>query len=91
MIISTVTECDVTVVSVFGIYVEICDAWRYSACFCSRRSCGWLPEIEPSKQQLVTEKDMHQLMIGLLVIFFLGDAGRQMLAWPGVVDHQQLA
>jgi len=39
--------------------------------------------IEPSEQQVVTEKDMHKLIIGLMVIFFLGDPGLQTLAWLG--------
>jgi hypothetical protein len=39
--------------------------------------------IEPSKQQVVTEIDMHKLMIGLMVIFFLGDPSMQTLAWLG--------
>jgi hypothetical protein len=39
--------------------------------------------IIPSKQQVVTEIDMHKLMIGLMVIFFLGDPSLQTLAWLG--------
>ena len=39
--------------------------------------------IEPSKQQVVTETDMHKLIIGLMVIFFLGDPSLQTLAWLG--------
>ena len=39
--------------------------------------------IEPSKQQVVTEKDMHKVFIGLMVIFFLGDPSLQTLAWLG--------
>ena len=39
--------------------------------------------IEPSKQQVVTEIDMHKLIIGLMVIFFLGDPSLQTLAWLG--------
>jgi hypothetical protein len=39
--------------------------------------------IKPSKQQVVTEIDMHKLMIGLMVIFFLGDPSLQTLAWLG--------
>ena len=35
------------------------------------------------KQQVVTEIDMHKLMIGLMVIFFLGDPSLQTLAWLG--------
>jgi len=32
---------------------------------------------------MATETDMHKLMIGLMVIFFLGDPGLQTLAWLG--------
>ena len=32
---------------------------------------------------MVTEIDMHKLIIGLMVIFFLGDPGLQTLAWLG--------
>jgi hypothetical protein len=39
--------------------------------------------IEPSKQQVVTETDMHKVFIGLMVIFFLGDPSLQTLAWLG--------
>jgi hypothetical protein len=39
--------------------------------------------IEPSKQQVVTEINMHKLMIGLMVIFFLNDPSLQTLAWLG--------
>jgi len=39
--------------------------------------------IEPSKQQVATETDMHKLIIGLMVIFFLGDPGLQTLEWLG--------
>jgi len=39
--------------------------------------------IEPSKQQAVTEIDMHKVFIGLMVIFFLGDPSLQTLAWLG--------
>ena len=39
--------------------------------------------IEPSTQQVVTEIDMHKLIIGLMVIFFLGDPGLQTLSWLG--------
>ena len=39
--------------------------------------------IEPSTQQVVTKIDMHKLIIGLMVIFFLGDPGLQTLAWLG--------
>ena len=39
--------------------------------------------IEPSTQQVVTETDMHKLIIGLMVIFFLGDPSLQTLAWLG--------
>jgi hypothetical protein len=51
--------------------------------FCQGISCGYLPKIEPSKQQVVTETDMHKLIIGLMVIFFLGAPGLQTLAWLG--------
>ena len=72
-----------TVVSTSYVYVEICDGYPCHACFCSRISCGWQAKIEPSKRQVVTEKDMHKLIIGLMVIFFLGDPGLQTLAWLG--------
>jgi hypothetical protein len=39
--------------------------------------------IKPSKQQVVTEIDMHKLIIGLMVILFLGDPSLQTLAWLG--------
>ena len=39
--------------------------------------------IEPSKQQVITEIDMHKVFIGLMVIFFLGDPSLQTLAWLG--------
>ena len=39
--------------------------------------------IELSKQQVVTEIDMHKVFIGLMVIFFLGDPSLQTLAWLG--------
>lgn len=39
--------------------------------------------MESSKQQLVTETDMHKLFIGLMAIFLLGDPGLQTLAWLG--------
>ena len=32
---------------------------------------------------MVTEKNMHKLIIGLMVIFFLGDPSLQTLAWLG--------
>jgi hypothetical protein len=32
---------------------------------------------------MVTEKDMHKLIIGLMAIFFLGDPSLQTLAWLG--------
>jgi hypothetical protein len=52
MIIGTVIRCYVTVVSIFGIYVKICDEWPYPVCFRSRISCGLPLKIEPSKQQV---------------------------------------
>jgi hypothetical protein len=39
--------------------------------------------MKPSKQPLVMETDMHKLIIGLMVIFFLGDPSLQTLAWLG--------
>jgi len=42
--------------------------------------------IEPSKQQVVTEIGMHKLIIGLMVIFFLGDPSLQTLAWLGEMN-----
>jgi hypothetical protein len=39
--------------------------------------------IEPSKQQVVTKINMHKLMIGLMVVFFLGDPSLQTLTWLG--------
>jgi hypothetical protein len=47
--------------------------------------------IEPSKQQVVTEIDMHKLMIGLMVIFFLGDPSLQTLAWLGEMKLYMVA
>jgi len=82
---SLVISRHVTGVSISCVYVEICDENPYRACFCSRISCGWLHKMEPSKQQIVTEKDMHKLIIGLMVIFFLGDPGLQTLAWLGEI------
>jgi Mg/Co/Ni transporter MgtE len=32
---------------------------------------------------VATEKDMHKVIIGLMVIFFLGDPSMQTLAWLG--------
>jgi len=32
---------------------------------------------------MVAETDMHKLIIGLMVIFFLGDPSLQTLAWLG--------
>ena len=39
--------------------------------------------MKPSKQQVVMETVMHKLIIGLMVIFFLGDPSLQILAWLG--------
>jgi hypothetical protein len=39
--------------------------------------------MKPSKQQVVMETVMHKLIIGLMVIFFLGDPSLQTLAWLG--------
>ena len=39
--------------------------------------------MKPSKRQVVTETDMHKLIIGLMVIFFLGDPGMETIAWLG--------
>jgi hypothetical protein len=47
--------------------------------------------IEPSKQQVVTEKDMHKLIISLMVIFFLGDPSFQTLAWLGEMKTYMVA
>jgi hypothetical protein len=47
--------------------------------------------IKPSKQQVVTEIDMHKLMIGLMVIFFLGDPSLQTLAWLGEMKLYMVA
>jgi hypothetical protein len=47
--------------------------------------------IEPSKQQVVTETDMHKLFIGLIVIFFLGDPGMETLAWLGEMKIYMVA
>jgi hypothetical protein len=80
---STATSCYVTVVSISDGYVEICDEYPGQACLCSQISCGELPNIEPSKRQVATEKDMHKLIIGLMVIFFLGDPSLQTLTWLG--------
>ena len=80
-----------TAVSIFDIYVKICDEWPCPACFRSRISCGYPAKIEPSKQQMVTETDMHKLIIGLMVIFFLGDPGLQTLAWFGEMKIYMVA
>ena len=63
--------------------MSICDKYPYQACFRSLISCCWPSMIELPKQQVVTEKDMHKLIIGLMVIFFLGDPSMQTLAWLG--------
>ena len=47
--------------------------------------------IEPSKQQVVTETDMHKLFFGLMVIIFLGDSSLQTLAWLGEVKIYMVA
>jgi hypothetical protein len=39
--------------------------------------------MEPSKQQVVVETNMHKYIIGLMVIFFLGDPGMETIAWLG--------
>ena len=39
--------------------------------------------IEPSKQQVVTERIMNKVIIALMAIYFLGDPGLQYLAWLG--------
>ena len=39
--------------------------------------------MEPSKQQVVTGTDMHKIIIGLMVIYFLGDPGMETIAWLG--------
>ena len=83
MTFTTATSCYVTVVSISGTYVENCDEYPRQACFCSQISCGEPPNIEPSKRQVATEKDMHKLIIGLMVIFFLGDPSMQTLTWLG--------
>ena len=33
------------------------------------------------------ETDMHKLIIGLMVIFFLGDPGMETIAWLGDVKN----
>ena len=43
--------------------------------------------MEPSKQQLVTETDMHKLIIGLMIIYFLGAPGMETMAWLGGVKN----
>jgi len=91
MIIDTVIRCYVTVVSIFHINVRFCDERPQPACFRSRISCDWPPKIESSKQQVVTETDMHKLMIVLMVIFFLGDPGLQTLAWLGEMKVYMVA
>jgi hypothetical protein len=59
--------------------------------FRSRISRGYPPKIEPSKQQVVAEKDKHKLIIGLMVIFFLGDPSLQTLAWLGEMKVYMVA
>ena len=91
IIIGTIIRCCVTGVSIFDINVEICDERPHPACFRSRIYHGWPPKIEPSKQQVVTEKDMHKLIIGLMVIFFLGDPSLQTLTWLGEMKIYMVA
>ena len=43
--------------------------------------------MEPSKQQLVTETDMHKLIIGLMIIYFLGPPAMATIAWLGGVKN----
>jgi hypothetical protein len=71
--------------------VRICDERPHPACFRSRISRGYPSKIEPSKQQVVTEKDIHKLIIGLMVIFFLGDPSLQTLAWLGEMKVYMVA
>ena len=40
---------------------------------------------------MVTEKDMHKLIIGLMVIFFLGDPSLQTLTWLGEMKIYMVA
>jgi hypothetical protein len=40
---------------------------------------------------MVTGTDMHKLMIGLMVIFFLGDPSLQTLAWLGEMKIYMVA
>jgi hypothetical protein len=42
-----------------------------------------VPKIEASTQQAVMETGMHRYIIGLMVIFFLGDPGMETIAWLG--------
>ena len=52
---------------------------------CSRTQIvfRYLPNMKPSKQQVVTGTDMHKIIIGLMVIYFLGDPGMETIAWLG--------
>ena len=40
---------------------------------------------------MITETDMHKLIIGLMVIFFLGDPSLQTLAWLGEMKVYMVA
>jgi len=73
------------------LFLQICDECLYPACFRSQISCGQPPRIEPSKQQEVTETDMHKLIIVLMAIFFLGDPSLQTLAWLGEIKVYMVA
>jgi hypothetical protein len=44
-----------------------------------------LPKIESSEQQLVKKNEINELIIGLIVIIFLGDHSFQTLAWLGEI------
>ena len=39
------------------------------------------PKIESSKQHIVMETVMNKLIIGLMIIFFVGDPGMETSAW----------
>ena len=39
--------------------------------------------MKASKQQVIMEKDMHKLILGLMVIFFLGAPGMETITWLG--------
>ena len=41
------------------------------------------PKIDSLKQQVVMETIMNKLIIGLMIIFFVGDPGMETISWLG--------